>query len=249
MSERWKIDELVGVVEEALRRTGQDGQDSARVRSVPDRRTIRYYTTLGLLDKPVEMRGRTAYYGRRHVLQLVVIKRLQARGLSLAQVQQSLAGADGRTLNRWAALPEGFWERRAAAGPSQPKPPSLDELLAVPAQRSSELGTVANRLEEPFWTVAPEARHAKAATFAASEESALPRAAMHLPVTLGVELVIEGIDWSNVSQDALAELAPALKSLQAALRRSGLVSPEQAPETPTCQQESNQQDQNNEEES
>ena len=78
----WTIDELGERVAEALGGPGYDGVPSGRVRDVPDLRTIRYYTTLGLLDRPAAMRGRTALYGPRHLLQLVAIKRLQARGLS-----------------------------------------------------------------------------------------------------------------------------------------------------------------------
>ena len=33
------------------------GQANGRVRDVPDARTIRYYTTLGLIDRPAAMRG------------------------------------------------------------------------------------------------------------------------------------------------------------------------------------------------
>ena len=67
---------------------------------MPDRRTIRYYTTLGLIDRPAEMRGRTALYGRRHLLQFVAIKKLQARGRSLAEIQQALAGQTDKELAR-----------------------------------------------------------------------------------------------------------------------------------------------------
>ena len=73
----WTIDELGSRVALALS-VDYDGQASGRVRDVPDRRTIRYYTTLGLIDRPA-LRGRTALYGRRHLLQLVAIKRLQAQ--------------------------------------------------------------------------------------------------------------------------------------------------------------------------
>ena len=55
------------------------GRPAARVRAVPDRRAIRWYTTIGLIDRPVAHRGRTALYGPRHLLQLVAVKRLQAR--------------------------------------------------------------------------------------------------------------------------------------------------------------------------
>ena len=62
MSERWTIQQLSQVVRRILAAGDYEGQSSGRVRDVPDLRTIRYYTTLGLLDKPAEMRGRRAYY-------------------------------------------------------------------------------------------------------------------------------------------------------------------------------------------
>ena len=61
MSERWTIQQLNAVVQQVLSAADYGGQPSGRVREVPDLRTIRYYTTLGLLDKPVEMRGRRAF--------------------------------------------------------------------------------------------------------------------------------------------------------------------------------------------
>src|SRR3954469_13016830 len=103
--ELWTIDELGSRVALALS-VDYDGQASGRVRDVPDRRTIRYYTTLGLIDRPAEMRGRTAFYGRRHLLQLVAIKKLQMRGRSLAEVQRTLAGQTDKALAEVAGLEE-----------------------------------------------------------------------------------------------------------------------------------------------
>src|SRR5260370_21748922 len=80
------------------------GQASGGVRDVPDARTIRYYTTLGLIDRPAAMRGRTALYGRRHLLQLVAIKRLQGRGAALAEVQERLVGIGNAALARLAQV-------------------------------------------------------------------------------------------------------------------------------------------------
>src|SRR5215813_392116 len=100
----WTIDELGAEVAAALA-VGYEGAPNGRVREIPDRRTIRYYTTLGLLDRPAEMRGRTALYGRRHLLQLVAIKRLQARGLSLAELQKQLLGLPNAALEKLARLP------------------------------------------------------------------------------------------------------------------------------------------------
>src|SRR6478672_5570084 len=101
----WTIDELGERVSAALA-VGYEGVPSGRVRDVPDLRTIRYYTTLGILDRPAEMRGRTALYGRRHLLQLVAIKRLQARGLTLAEVQRQVVGQTDTALARIAEPPQ-----------------------------------------------------------------------------------------------------------------------------------------------
>src|SRR5436309_12298236 len=99
----WTLDELCAQVALALA-VDYAGAGSGRVRDVPDRRTVRYYTTLGLIDRPAEMRGRTALYGRRHLLQLVAIKRLQSQGLTLAELQQRLLGQTTAALERLARL-------------------------------------------------------------------------------------------------------------------------------------------------
>src|SRR5919107_3716787 len=101
---RWTLDELAERVDAALA-VDYAGQASGRVRDVPDRRVIRWYTTIGLVDRPLAHRGRTALYGPRHLLQLVAVKRLQARGLPLVAIQQELAGATDAQLARVARLP------------------------------------------------------------------------------------------------------------------------------------------------
>ena len=81
---------------------------NGRVTGVPDGRLIRWYTTIGLLDRPVIGPGRVAQYGPRHLLQLVAVKRLQAQGAPLAEIQLRLAGATDSALQRIAALPAGL---------------------------------------------------------------------------------------------------------------------------------------------
>ena len=102
---RWTLDELAERVDAALA-VDYHGQPSGRVRDVPDRRAIRWYTTIGLVDRPVAHRGRTALYGPRHLLQLVAVKRLQAKGLPLVAIQQELAGATDTELGRVARVPD-----------------------------------------------------------------------------------------------------------------------------------------------
>jgi DNA-binding transcriptional MerR regulator len=112
----WTLDELAERVALALS-VGYDGQANGQVRDVPNRRTIRYYTTLGLIDRPAAMMGRTALYGRRHLLQLVAIKRLQAEGLSLAELQERLVGLTDGALEQTARLPPLPEETAAAPAP------------------------------------------------------------------------------------------------------------------------------------
>ncbi len=104
MPEVWTIDELASRVAEALA-VDYPGAPSGRVRAVPDRRAIRWYATIGLLDRPAGTRGRQATYGPRHLRQLVAIKRLQAAGSTLAEIQAELMGATDAKLAKIARLP------------------------------------------------------------------------------------------------------------------------------------------------
>src|SRR6266496_1439423 len=113
----WTLDQLAERVGAALS-VDYDGQASGRVREVPDQRAIRYYTTIGLVDRPAAMRGRTALYVRRHLLQLVAIKRLQADGLSLARIQRELAGATNAQLERVARIPPAEDPATASVAPA-----------------------------------------------------------------------------------------------------------------------------------
>lgn len=86
------LDELSSSVEQNLANFGLvAAQPDHRVAATPDARTIRYYTTLGLLDRPT-IQGRQARYTHRHVLQLLAIKALQLTSLPLAEIQSRLYG-------------------------------------------------------------------------------------------------------------------------------------------------------------
>jgi DNA-binding transcriptional MerR regulator len=136
----WTLGELTDRVAAALA-VGYRGQPSGRVRDLPDQRAIRWYTTLGLVDRPAAMRGRTALYGRRHLLQLVAIKRLQAAGRSLAEIQEELAAASDEHLERLAdlpatappgtAAPAGMAPAVAAGAPASPPPASRRRFWAA----------------------------------------------------------------------------------------------------------------------
>ena len=69
----------------------RDGVSDQRVSAAPDARTVRYYTSLGLIDRPTIV-GRQARYGARHLLQLLAIRALQVQDMSLADIQTRLYG-------------------------------------------------------------------------------------------------------------------------------------------------------------
>jgi DNA-binding transcriptional MerR regulator len=102
--ELWTIEQLPDQVA-ALLADNYEGQSNGRVRELPNGRTIRWYTTIGLVDRPMAMRGRTALYGRRHLLQLAAVKKLQSAGRTIAQIQELLLGATDRRLAELAEIP------------------------------------------------------------------------------------------------------------------------------------------------
>ena len=128
---------------------------NGRVRDVPNERLVRWYVTVGLVDPPLSRRGRVARYGRRHLLQLVAVKRRQAEGRSLAEIQAELAGATDEALAAVARVPDmppapgvfpaapaRFWTRSAA----QRDPASAEELGGqdlAPEGRGGDLGAAA----------------------------------------------------------------------------------------------------------
>jgi DNA-binding transcriptional MerR regulator len=237
---RWTLDELAERVDMALA-VDYHGQPSGRVRAVPDRRAIRWYTTIGLIDRPVAHRGRTALYGPRHLLQLVAVKRLQAKGLPLVAIQQELAGATDSQLARVARLPAGA----RPTVPSGPVPaivpdgdPSAGRVpgrrgaawtprSAAPAQPPAVAPRVAGGTARraSFWRDRPVAAFTAPAAEAATDAAEAPEAAR--PATLqglrlgaGATLLLEpGRELAGGDLDAILDAAG---PLLAVLRDRGL---------------------------
>lgn len=67
-------------------------------------RTVRLYSTQGLIDRPGKA-GRSAVYGHRHLLQLLLIRSLARRGLSLAAIAP-LCGLESQAIEQQLALLE-----------------------------------------------------------------------------------------------------------------------------------------------
>jgi DNA-binding transcriptional MerR regulator len=215
----WTLDQLAQRVGSALS-VDYPGQASGRVREVPDQRAIRWYTTIGLVDRPAAMRGRTALYGRRHLLQLVAIKRLQAAALSLAEIQRELAGASDAQLERVARVPAREPAPRptvAAARPAFWR--RAGELPTAPAGR----GGLASMAEDTP-AAAPPGRRGLASvaeeTPAGAQGAAEPAGAVAMQAVRledGVTLLLEGS--GELGPDEVAAIRAAAGPLLDLVRR------------------------------
>lgn len=218
---------------------------NGRVRDVPNERLVRWYVTVGLVDPPLSRRGRVARYGRRHLLQLVAVKRRQAEGRSLAEIQAELAGATNETLAAIARVPDTliapdaprtevpsaparFWTRQARQ-PGEPAPAGerAVRLDPVPArERPSRLSTGASgRPGQP----------ALAAAAHRDRGALVPPAGLVHGVRLapGVTLLLESAG-REPGPDDVTEIVHAAQPLLAALasRRLCASGPDVLPDVP-----------------
>ena len=106
----WTLEELVRRVAGALASI----DPLRRAGAPPSARTVRYYTDVGVVDGPSARRGLHAMYGQRHFLQLLGIKRLQARGLSLEEIRAQISGASTPRLTELAKPGTPIEEGRAS---------------------------------------------------------------------------------------------------------------------------------------
>jgi DNA-binding transcriptional MerR regulator len=210
VDEAWTIAELVEEVGQriAVLPAPKNGQ----VRAVPDDRTIRYYHTLGLLDGPASMRGRTALYNRRHAAQVVAIKRFQTMGRSLAEIQ-TLWPLDDTTLSRMSGIALGL-ATPADAQPSPVRPARHAFWKREPAALSPR-------------TVAP-VRHDPPFVPPASAPAAGPGVELRVDLAPNISLAIALSDDVAVSLADVAAIRAAAAPLIAELaRRLARVHPQQ----------------------
>jgi DNA-binding transcriptional MerR regulator len=229
---RYTIAELADASAAALDALGIAARNG-QVRDRPDVRTIRYYGTLGLVDRPAEMTGRTALYGDRHLLQVLAVKALQARGATLADVQRTLVGASEPELR--AAVGPGLPDALAAPAGPPPAPPGRafwrtppGPAAAAPAAASLGAGLSAvpgaagpgHDLadEEPSGVTAAPAFAVRAAGPARPADDAMrPRRLIAVPLAEGATLLIEHADGEAVDVAAVrAAAAPLLSHLTGA---------------------------------
>lgn len=99
----------VGVAElanEAARILAESGfaQERGTVSEMPDERTVRYYLTEGLIPPADEKQGTASVFGYRHLVQLLVVKKLQAEHLSIRKIRELVEGRSERELEKLLGL-------------------------------------------------------------------------------------------------------------------------------------------------
>jgi DNA-binding transcriptional MerR regulator len=124
---------FVGVAElavEAAKILADSGLAQARgtVSDVPDERTIRYYLAEGLVAPADDKQGTASVFGYRHLLQLLVVKKLQSEHLPIRKIRELVERREVRELERLLGL-EG-----AASGKNEASR-YLEKLLTQPAPK------------------------------------------------------------------------------------------------------------------
>jgi DNA-binding transcriptional MerR regulator len=231
MQESWTIAELTELAVETLAATDPAGPPSGaaradgRIRDVPNERLVRWYGTVGLVDPPLSRRGRVARYGRRHLLQLVAVKRRQAEGRSLAEIQAELTGATDETLAAVARVPDiqpapeaspaapaRFWTRQAGqlapdADQHVPENGRPDEATSDPDQPDAGRAVAGadRRGRGGRWVAAAAGgdRGGRAGGTPPAGRSAAPAGGIVHGVRLapGVTLLLEGADREPGAED------------------------------------------------
>ncbi len=103
-----KLDELVVIANHLISLVVPE-QPSERVAETLNERSLRYYITEGLIDRPVGKEGTAALYGYRHILQVLAVKLLQWSYFPIKRIGEILADRSNEEL-----------EMVLAEGPEEP---------------------------------------------------------------------------------------------------------------------------------
>jgi DNA-binding transcriptional MerR regulator len=133
--EKMRHARYVGVAEladEAARILAESGlaQERGTVSEVPDERTVRYYLTEGLLSPAEDKQGTASVFSYRHLLQLLVVKKLQSEHLPIRKIRDLVDGRTERELERLLGMEGGATVKNEVMS-------YLEKLLTKPAAPSA----------------------------------------------------------------------------------------------------------------
>jgi DNA-binding transcriptional MerR regulator len=193
-------------------------QERHKVTDVPTPRTLRFYVAQGLLDKPLSYEHRAALYGYRHLLQVVVIKCLQANHIPIRKIREVLQGRSNEELEQLVDLRTGGGPVEKSSFPDsydihdQPVPAAPSQKLqgsglASPLLRGilqSRFSSRSVRPESPMVAMESKPRYV--------EPPAIPNSWRHLEVEPGVEIHLRA-DYRLQSGSQLEVLLTRIKHL------------------------------------
>jgi len=191
--------------------------DNRQAKAVPAARMIRYYTARGLLPRP-GTRGRALVYGRRHLLQLVAIKRLQGQGMGLDEIRERLLGISDSDLEGLAAMAdEAMPVNLGEVDPAQPEEMSRTAGRFWEGPQAAMSPVVAGR--EAATTAAPGAARASRSSALSAAVPAAPvvaaKAVTEIHLSDSVRVLVEGDRSGLPSLEALRAAAGPLLQLLA----------------------------------
>lgn len=85
VQDQWSLDELVRIANELLPQHLPQEDSKNRVLEEVNPRLVRHYTSCKLIDRPVRI-GREGRYGYRHLVQLLVVRRLLMEGYTAGAI-------------------------------------------------------------------------------------------------------------------------------------------------------------------
>lgn len=171
---------VAGLAGEAAKILSESGlaQERGTVTEVPDERTVRYYLTEGLVSPADDKQGTASVFGYRHLLQLLVVKKLQSEHLPIRKIRDLVDGRTERELERLLGTEGG------AAVKKNEALSYLEQLLTKPpaAPRSQPAPQAARRVAsiESLAQSAPQTPSASAGTGTWSRVELEPGLELHM---------------------------------------------------------------------
>jgi len=117
-------------------------QDRGTVSEMPDERTLRYYLAEGLLSPATDKQGTASVFGYQHLLQLLVVKKLQSEHLPIRKIKELVDGRTERELERLLGLD-------AKAGAKKEAHSYLEKLLTRSTSPASPTSPRRQNLSNP----------------------------------------------------------------------------------------------------
>jgi DNA-binding transcriptional MerR regulator len=93
----WSLDEFVQVTNDLLPQFLPETPANTRVREEVTPRLVRHYSSLEMLDEPLKS-GREARYTYRHLLQMLLVRRLLAEGYGASTINQLATSTNNEEL-------------------------------------------------------------------------------------------------------------------------------------------------------